>query len=442
MKLVSKDIPYLYLRGKTYVFRRSIPPHHRTLANRPEFKKTLKTKDYDEALAQYSKYKKFVDGEFEKLERGIELQKRSFESYAEEAQIFGRNNIDLVSLRPNKIELLGRLKAFNASSSQRPDDFLTYLNASARKIRMSELIDVYTEVDAIKLSTKSSRERGVRIAGLKNAVSVLEDHLKTDKFLDELTREDARSFHKMLTKLVVGDGSLAEKKIASNTAQKYIIGLRVLIKSYYKHNDIEGGTVFDGLSFDKINKQRPNIPVEFIKDKWLTGNPFANLNDCARNLLFAVLDTGCNFKELCGLDAKSEILLNHKIPHLIIRVNNSRGVKAEARTRTMPLVGKALEAFQAFPNGFLRYANQSGHGNASAVINKFLRENDLVENNEQTVYSLRHTFKDRLRKHKTNEELSHALMGHRYKTTAASYGEGYDLEAQFETMKRLATDWD
>ncbi|MFD1790900.1 DUF6538 domain-containing protein [Ochrobactrum teleogrylli] len=444
MKRVSKDIPYLYLRGGTYVFRRYVPPEYRVLAKRPEFKKTLETKDYDEALARYARYKKKVDADFERLKRNMSLDDdKPFDFYADEALTFGRRNIDLQTLRENPVELQNRLKQFNAKNSADPDVFLTYINASAGKVRMSELVGVYEEEQAIALSTRSKRERSVHLNALKNAAKKFEEHLNADKFLEDVTRADAKSFHKMLTARVLSqDTSGKNKKITENTASKYITHLRVLINEYYKKYDIEKDTVFAGLTFGKKTNKRPKIPVEFIKANWFKDDAFVGLNDCAKHLLFAVLDTGCNLKELCGLDAKSEIVLDHKIPHLVIQANDNRGLKAEARFRTMPLVGKALEAFQAFPTGFTRYANDSGHATASATINKFLRENHLVEHDKQTLYGLRHTFKDRLRKHKTNEELSHDLMGHKYKTMADNYGDGYELEAKYEVMKLLSSDWD
>jgi hypothetical protein len=46
------------------------------------------------------------------------------------------------------------------------------------------------------------------------------------------------------------------------------------------------------------------------------------------------------------------------------------------------------------PEGFPRYRDKGGA--LSAVVNKYLRDNDLRPDENQTIYSLRHSFKDRL----------------------------------------------
>jgi putative transposase len=45
LKRFSPDLPHLYLRGKSFVFRLVIPAHLRGLAGKSEFKISLKTKD-------------------------------------------------------------------------------------------------------------------------------------------------------------------------------------------------------------------------------------------------------------------------------------------------------------------------------------------------------------------------------------------------------------
>lgn len=60
----------------------------------------------------------------------------------------------------------------------------------------------------------------------------------------------------------------------------------------------------------------------------------------------------------------------------------------------LPVVGVALMALKAFPEGFPNYYDYADR--ASATINKFLHTSKFT-GKRQTLYSLRHTFKDRLR---------------------------------------------
>jgi hypothetical protein len=71
----------------------------------------------------------------------------------------------------------------------------------------------------------------------------------------------------------------------------------------------------------------------------------------------------------------------------------TRALKTKHSKRIIPLVGVSLEAFGAFPNGFPRYADNP---TLSATINKYLRENGLLETAEHFLYSLRHSFEDRM----------------------------------------------
>ncbi len=72
---------------------------------------------------------------------------------------------------------------------------------------------------------------------------------------------------------------------------------------------------------------------------------------------------------------------------------------------------------------------------------KHLRTNKLVETDDHSVYSLRHMFKDRMRKHEIPEELQNFLMGHKNQMIGASYGAGYDLASTLEYLKNLESDW-
>ena len=76
----------------------------------------------------------------------------------------------------------------------------------------------------------------------------------------------------------------------------------------------------------------------------------------------------------------------------------------------MPLVGAALAALKKRPEGFPRYLDNSS--TFSATANKFLLENGLRPTEDHTVYSLRHSFKDRLIAAEAQDSLIDSLMGH------------------------------
>lgn len=279
------------------------------------------------------------------------------------------------------------------------------------------------------------RERSKKIDPLQNAVKQLTAFLGKDIELKSLTRQQARDFHKSL-KI-----KIAAQEIKANTASKYITHMRVLIKTYKLAHDDESETVFDGLNFKVNDNPRPPFSIDYLNERWFKDDVFTQLNPCAKALLFAVIDTGCSFKELCGLNPDQDIKLTAVISHIIIQENQNRQLKTTHRKRVIPLVGYSLRSFQAFPQGFTHYATDNGPSNASGLINKFMKNNKLLETNEHSVYSLRHTFKDRMRKHRLPEELQKDLMGHKAQGMGAHYGHGHSLEDTVTFMQQMVHDW-
>jgi integrase len=72
----------------------------------------------------------------------------------------------------------------------------------------------------------------------------------------------------------------------------------------------------------------------------------------------------------------------------------------------------------------------------SATLNKYLWENDLRPTQDHTVYSLRHSFKDRLIAVEAPDSLIDSLMGH--KTYKPRYGRGPSLELKLKFLEQIA----
>jgi len=154
----------------------------------------------------------------------------------------------------------------------------------------------------------------------------------------------------------------------------------------------------------------------------------------ARALVYFMADTGARVGEIFGL-LPEDIFLEAEIPFIHIRANEKQGLKTAHSDRQIPLVGAALFAAQQFPQGLSRYSSADS---ASTQINKFFRENRLNPTKDHSLYSLRHTFKDRLRDVQAPEEVIDNLMGH--KSRGPKYGRGHILETKFEWLRRIAFD--
>jgi integrase len=135
--------------------------------------------------------------------------------------------------------------------------------------------------------------------------------------------------------------------------------------------------------------------------------------------------------EACNLSRKT-IVFDHAIPHVQVRPDG-RQLKTEQSERDIPLVGVALMAMRLQPDGFPRYRERADE--LSAAVNKAFSNRGLRPNGE-SMYSLRHAFKDRMRQARFEDELMDELMGH--KTDKPAYGEGYSLKVKATALRGMA----
>ncbi len=109
-------------------------------------------------------------------------------------------------------------------------------------------------------------------------------------------------------------------------------------------------------------------------------------------------------------------------------------MKTTFSERTIPLVGIAIDAAKVLRAGKKRYASKSN--SLSAAVNKYLKENKLLEQKKQSLYSLRHAFKDRLTAASAPDIIDAELMGHKY--GRPEYGSGPTLELKLDWLKKIA----
>ncbi|OYU39777.1 MAG: hypothetical protein CFE33_10500 [Pseudorhodobacter sp. PARRP1] len=128
----------------------------------------------------------------------------------------------------------------------------------------------------------------------------------------------------------------------------------------------------------------------------------------------------------------AQIRLDSNVPHIKIEAVG-RTLKTDSSERVIPLVGISLEAFRQFPSGFPRYADNPG---LSDTINKYLRENKLLETDKHSLYSLRHSFEDRMLAAGIDERIRMDLMGHQIKRER--YGAGADLDHLQRVVQKIA----
>jgi len=187
-----------------------------------------------------------------------------------------------------------------------------------------------------------------------------------------------------------------------------------------------------------VKTRKLEMPLDWIKDKWLAEGAFDKLNVEARDILLMSLETGCRQSEIHDLPA-SAIVLDHEIPHLRIAFeegDDRREVKNVSSVRHVPLVGLALAAAKRHPDGFLRYRDKSGY---SALINKYLRKHGLVPTTKHTSGGTRHAWESRLKAAGIASDDRGEMMGHSVSTVRNRelYGDGMSLAKKRELALKI-----
>lgn len=233
-----------------------------------------------------------------------------------------------------------------------------------------------------------------------------------DKPIEDVTTEDLIAFRGALTRRVLaGD-------IVASSANKDLIHFLTVIEDVARAKSIalQCNRTKIMLKTDDTNT-RPPFSRAWIKDKILAPGALDGLNPEARAILLGMINTGYRPSEGAMLTA-AQIRLDGPVPHISIEPVG-RALKTKHSKRIIPLVGVSLEAFKAFPNGFPRYADSPA---LSATINKYLRENGLLETPNHSLYSLRHSFEDRMLAVGVDERIRRDLMGHALQRMR--YGDG------------------
>ena len=179
------------------------------------------------------------------------------------------------------------------------------------------------------------------------------------------------------------------------------------------------------------SKHWPPFSAKWIKEKILAPGALDGLNTEARCILLGMINTGARPSELAALTGRT-IHLDGKVPHISIEPDG-RQVKTVHARRLIPLCGVSLEAFKECPEGFPRYWDKPG---LSATLNKYLLTNGLRETPEHRLYSLRHSFEDRMLDAGVDDRVRRDVFGHRL--TRERYGKGASLERLQKDVQKVA----
>lgn len=308
-------------------------------------------------------------------------------------------------------------------------------------VTVSKAFEVYCEeIVPDELINKSPGQRAqwkkVKQRAVNNFIA-----LCTDKAMDEITREDAlKLYRQWQERIAPKEGKPSHSASSGN---RDIGNMRVLYEAYFTHmGEIDRPNPFAKLNFSaRIKRTRPPFDREWLTGVILKPGALAGLNDEARGIILALVETGARPSEICNL-TPPDIRTADKVPHLVIQPRNDpddpREIKTASSRRSVPLVGVALKVFERHPNGFPRYRDKEMH--LSATLNKFFKENKLFPSSRHKIYSFRHSFEDRMKEGGLDEELRRLLMGHTI--DRPTYGSGGGLEWRAAELSKIALPFD
>lgn len=419
----------LKLIGSTYYVWRRVPKRFASVEPRIHFKLTLKTDSEKDARSKArAVWQTALDAWEAKLSGSLQVAETQFEAARNLARSKG-----IVYLPAHKfdkfrpVEMISTIKA-NTIRSGKPEMVFAPapLHPSAvPKITVKQALEIYWRVaddDTLGKSPDQVRRwRNPRMKAIKNFIDVC-----GDLALDEISADDMLNFKDWWLERIRNDG------IRPNSANKDFIHLSAVLRKVNQSKRLGLNLPLDGMLFSNAVKgQREAFSEAWIRDKIVGGNHLGGLNTEARCILLGMVNTGYRPSEGASLTT-SQIRLDAMIPHISIEANG-RELKTVYSERLIPLAGISLEAFRECPNGFPRYYDKAG---LSATINKYMRENGLMESPKHTQYGLRHSFEDRMLDRDVDERIRRDLMGH--SLTRERYGKGASLEKLHGVIKSIA----
>lgn len=229
------------------------------------------------------------------------------------------------------------------------------------------------------------------------------------------------------------ENKIEEEDLTPNSANKDLVHIASTLRVVNMRKRLGLDLPLSGYAIPNGEaKTRPPFSVKWIKDVLLKPGALAGLNPEARAIVLGMINTGYRPSEGAGL-TRDQIRLDHNIPHISIEPVG-RELKSKNARRVIPLVGVSLEAFRAHPDGFPRY--QTNSAGLSATVNKYLRENKLLETPAHTLYGLRHSFEDRMIGAEVDDRIRRDLFGHAL--GRERYGKGADLAHLLRVVESVA----
>ncbi|AKO97757.1 Site-specific recombinase XerD [Marinovum algicola DG 898] len=417
-------------RGKKLSLYRRVPKRYASVEPRKHVWVALGTDSLSEAESKSGLlWEQLVAGWEAMLAGDTSDAERRFEAAQELARARGFRYLSARQVAKLPVdELLERVEAIPARDSKvdRAQAAALLGGAQRPEITVSRALELYWELAREKTLGKSVDQLRKWENPRKKAVQAFIG-VVGNKPISQINGDDMLDFRAWWLERIENEG------LKPSSANKDLIHLGEVLKTVNQMKRLGLDLPLSGLSFKEGEQaQRPPFSTAWIGDRLLVPGALAGLNSEARLILLAMVNTGARPSELAALTPE-QIRLDGPVPHIAIEPVLRQLKSANAR-RVLPLCGVSLEAMRAAPDGFPRYRDSAS--SLSATINKYLRENHLMETPRHTLYGLRHSFEDRMLEAGIDERIRRDLMGHAL--DRERYGKGASLAHLEQLLQTIA----
>lgn len=353
----------------------------------------------------------------------------SFETAVRITRAAGLNYVPHKELLTDVRGLVTRLEVLENSQilvkGLKPDTLAIVGAAEKNELMLSQMVETYKELHAAEMSERSEAQQHrwevTRNTAVQTFISVL-----GDKAMSTLTFDDVMEINTFLQKRISGG------EIVHHTANKCIGRVASLYRSINTKKRLGLADCFtDTRIAGGRTRRRPPFPIKHVQKKILAAGMFDGLNDEARDIIYLVAETGVRPSEAVYL-LPGRIRFDEEYPHFQIRPDG-RKLKTAWSERDVPMVGIGMEVMRRNPKGFVHYRVR-GADALEALVSKAFKARGLILQQRQCLYSLRHTFEDRLQQARAPEKVITFLMGHKWHREV--YGE-VSLKEKTHWMKRV-----
>jgi integrase len=387
--LLTKTIPYTFVRGGYFYFSRRVPAD----------------------LRQHYSYHRVVQGL-----RTTSPQKAKVQASITAAKLEAYWS----QMRLAKSDVIGMSLVRDSSrSSQEVAPNQPQTNCPS----LLGALEVYLEQKG------KGRPKTFRVAAERSCNYLI--GLCGNKPLSDYTRQDALQFRDWLVARGLTGSSITRnfsylKAVINFALSEYALDIRNPFVGIY--HDRSAGVLV-----------RKPIPMEAVRN---VQSECHAIDDDMRWLIALISDTGMRLAEGAGLLKEDLVGLDADLPYVRVTKHPWRNLKTSSSERHIPLVGEALWAAKRIAEAdnesnfaFPRYnrTSQTAANSASAALNKWLKQ---YIPDGCTMHSFRHSMRDRLRAVQCPSDITDQIGGWTTDGVGQGYGSGYPLSVLRDWLEK------